>query len=1325
MAVALGTATPALADDKPDDKAVSGWSDTPQPKPAEDKQGHKDRVPAEQRAKVLGSQYKKSDDLAWTTTGDATGFHLLVAKEAEGYRWKTAATLSEPGFFDTDTWIGNACVTGSGKYALVAYAPRTFTNEQELMARGAFTAAVDLTNGKVTKLRHQGSLAYFSPGCGAGDEGVISQYTDEKTTPDKNETRLITVNARTGKTSEPTTVKGQVTSAVPTERGIVAAQGNAVVKVGKNGRTELLTRTDNVPFNLSLTAEGGIAFLDRQRTRTASAAADGGPGALKSTSEVKYLPPGGGKPRVLVKGNLTDFDLTRSADGTAIVTGKAKTVGTLPESVRNPGGIQKDAVASTKGRAATKSAWADGRDHRIRADEYDKARSATISLHHLPTGNEPVMEAHPEAATLNDNEAAGTGVSPTTAGKKPGAKAQGEGSASSGATTSGVSTAASATSIAEPESVRTCSVERGNPEKQAFQPKPRQIEWAVNRAIEGTLDQHVYRPADWKNMGMGSYRPQALVGGLTPLSGGGRIPAQVFLGITAQESNMWQATRYAAPGTTANSLIGNYYGLVHDAHGGVDDPWAINWREADCGYGITQVTDGMRLPNKPYPDGTVRPSKPRAYQEAVALDYTANVAGGVNILAEKWNQTRNAGMVINNGDPAGLENWFFALWAYNSGFYPQSQAGENDGQWGVGWANNPANPTYRPNRTPFLENAGGGDDYSHAAEPQYWPYPEKVLGWAARPLEALEEPGKMVHGYRAAWWTSSLNRTTVKPPADLFCTGSNQCDPSKIGDGASNDSPATGPCQRTDWKCWWSTSVEWKSCEAGQCGHELFRFNDTYPEEADGNSHPPRCSDGLPSGTVVVDNVNSGTQLAGSNARRCSSYADSDGTFAFDFSTASGRMNTHQIGAGRGNHLWFSTTRTPQDPDASRMKVTGTWTAPTSVSGWNRVLVHMPSIAARSQQAKYTVYGTDSSSPHRVAPQRIRSNEWRSLGAFKFTGQAKVSLSNITREDGRDIAWDAVAFQPLGSKPTHVVGMGDSFASGEGASPDGGDSYYPETDYREDVGSKIGNGCHRSEHAWVRQAKLPGRSESVGSVADRYGNIDLSFVACSGARTYNIWSGGKTQYNSDSLPQVDLGYLDQNTDMVTIAIGGNDSLFVPVIKECIYAAGLKLCQDAEIDKEDPDTGEKTGEKTGPLKDFLPGWITDQVKPRIVKVLNQIKTRAPNAEIVLVGYPPLLSGNGQCIPGIGTEEAPWLNDVVAPHLADEMGNAAAAVGATFVNPAAEFEGKAICGDPESINGIVLSGKAAYDNGGVEPSMKSFHPKVSGARLYADALERVLG
>ncbi len=34
--------------------------------------------------------------------------------------------------FDTDAWIGNVCVTASGDRAVVAYAPRTFTDKEDL-----------------------------------------------------------------------------------------------------------------------------------------------------------------------------------------------------------------------------------------------------------------------------------------------------------------------------------------------------------------------------------------------------------------------------------------------------------------------------------------------------------------------------------------------------------------------------------------------------------------------------------------------------------------------------------------------------------------------------------------------------------------------------------------------------------------------------------------------------------------------------------------------------------------------------------------------------------------------------------------------------------------------------------------------------------------------------------------------------------------------------------------------------------------------------------------------------------------------------------------
>ncbi|WP_237102493.1 hypothetical protein [Nonomuraea sp. MG754425] len=75
------------------------------------------------RDRVLPGGWRSSADIAWTTGGDATGFHVLAADARSGYTWRTAATLAEPGF-DTDRWIGNACLTGSGRRPVVVYAPR-------------------------------------------------------------------------------------------------------------------------------------------------------------------------------------------------------------------------------------------------------------------------------------------------------------------------------------------------------------------------------------------------------------------------------------------------------------------------------------------------------------------------------------------------------------------------------------------------------------------------------------------------------------------------------------------------------------------------------------------------------------------------------------------------------------------------------------------------------------------------------------------------------------------------------------------------------------------------------------------------------------------------------------------------------------------------------------------------------------------------------------------------------------------------------------------------------------------------------------------------
>ncbi|MER6478258.1 GDSL-type esterase/lipase family protein [Streptomyces filamentosus] len=1309
-------------------------------------------IPEGRRASVLGNGYAVSEDVAWTTSGDAEGFHILVADAAAGYEWKTAATLSEPGF-DADSWIGNACVTESGKRAAVAYAPRTFTNKPELMVRGAFTAIVNLETGRVVKLPHQASLAYFSPGCGEGEDAIFSQLSHEK--DEQTGTRLITVDATAGKAGKPLLLHGNVTSAIPTQEGIVAAEGARLVRVEKSGKRKTIARTSGVPFQLRTDKDGGVTFIERLPAPASEKTEDGDSQARRVTAG--QIRNGEATPSTLVRGALTEWDLASSADGTVHVTGRAKTLGTLPRTVRNRGGLAKDDRISTRGETAVATAWAAGKDSPLITPDEDGARPVRTELRLLATGRTEVLEALPGGSPLGTTKdrSAGGALSPVLSG---------------GGGTSKASAAMSATADPSPtdpvEAERTCAVPRNDVRKQAFQPTPRQVEWAVNQTVAGTLNKHVSRSANWKNTGMAAYQPQTLFpptllygdgNGIPDRVNDWHIPSQVLLGITAQESNMWQATRFAVPGVTANSLIGNYYGVEYTAGGGQPDPWAINWAKADCGYGITQVTDGMRLA-----DQGIKLS--RTQQEAVALDYTANIAAGATILAEKWNQTNKAGLTVNNGHPKHIENWFFALWAYNSGFYEKGSDSAGGDHWGVGFTNNPANPLWKYNRTPFLENASGADDYSHAAHPQDWPYQEKVIGWAARPIAALFAPGDMQAGYRAAWWNSNGDRTRAKPRLDLFCTmENNNCYAGRIGENDSND-PGQGACTldqeattNPHWlHCWWNTSVQWKDCNLlSECGNAVHRFNDTYPEQPDANSYPPQCgTGGLPAGTKIIENTPADVTPAGSTSRTCGPSA-SAGTFAFSFAgwngTYAGKMDLHQIGAGSNNHFWFSHTRDQDTLDGARTFITGKWTLDESAIGWSRVLVHMPDHGAHTRQAAYVVGGTDSTSPVRVVPQRTRENRWVSLGVFRFTGTPTVSLSTHAEDGGtgEDIAWDAVAFQKLPGKPAHqIVAMGDSFSSGEGAS-EGNADYYKETNYRDSQNEPTRNACHRSKKTWSRQAKTSaGAYESIGELADRWdASMDYHLIACSGARTYNILRDPE----NGELAQIHKGYLDQNTTMVTISIGGNDSRFSYVIQKCLISYGSGSCKDKLFDDHDPRIDRdvdgdgyietnRDGRFTGlPLETALPDLITQVVKVDILAAVEEIHRKAPNAKILLMGYPKLVSGNASCLRlaglGLSEESNNWLNTVAA-HLTGEMrsvGEMARSKGinARFSDPTWAFENKGVCGNPESIHGMVKTLTDSDNTLTDWPLLKayglsaqSFHPKISGARLYANAMEATI-
>ncbi|WP_157522603.1 SGNH/GDSL hydrolase family protein [Herbidospora cretacea] len=1282
-----------------------------------------------------------SDDVLWTTWGDTTGFHLMVADAKSGYSWRTAATLAEPGF-ETDRWIGNACLTGSGRNAVVVYAPRQFANRERLFSRGGFAATVDLASGLVRKLDKTVSLAYYNPGCGTGESAVLTQSG----ATDLGRTRLLVYDAATGRQTRAHEVDGQVTSAVPVGGRVVAAGSGGLEEIDATGSRRTLAATHGPPYSLRADTDGGVAFLEAHGDTTGVA---------------KYVR--AGRVSELARGPLTGLDLASGTEGRVFLLGEPTRTGVLPPSVRRLK-ASAQAQVSTLGEAVLSPTVEKDAQGRTVAPtdpvEPGSARSLGVTATLTRDGKRFDFTLTPSSAAT-DRIAGGLAPSP--------ARGKALHSAESRARTMGGPYGGTPV---DPD--RGCAVARNSSATQVYQPHWTQVEWAANLAVQGALT--TVRPAGWKSSGLPAWAPQGMYPRLGLVTGTGadqRVPVQILLGVLAQESNMWQASPRALEGVYGNPLVGNFYGLADEDAG---DSWVVRWDKSDCGYGVSQVTDGMR---------TESTSRTPTQKQAIAVDYATNIAAGLRILEDKYNHTWSQGIRMNSGNPKWIENWFAALWAYNSGVQPRDAEYGNttgclpspsctdaNGNWGLGWFNNPINPEYRANRTPFLNGFNGEGSPADAAKPEEWPYPEKVMGWAAFPI-IKEDPfaGTWEPGYAQAWWTDKYFRTNVKPPRSLFCNTTNRCDPSQAN-----------PCLDAGSRCWWNRSATYKPSCLGtipgditgtqyvSCGQESIRYNPGAAEPADWNAwFKSNCSlTGVPSGSYIIDDVPADV----SSPRGCSPRPfTNQGTFSFDFADSSrgyvSKIDFHQLGGGFNGHFWFGHSYNGQTQQDFRF--TGTWRLNFGLTNkWARVLVHVPDHGSKTQQATYTIKMGDGRTAQRTinakSHWRQQRHRWVSLGVFRFNGTPEISLSNLTHDgEGRahlsgvhNVAWDAVAIQPLSRKPDNfVVAFGDSFTSGEGAATDmaTGMDYDRETD-SDGRDSAQANGCHRSKWAWPRKATLKDQPEwLIGSREENLdNNLDFHMVACSGAQTENLLSYGtrnawdeesRSQRGNNEIPQLEAGFLDDNTTLVTMSIGGNDAGWTEVMEYCAKTVTAD-CQGTTMPGD-----------SKPLSEAMPEKFGSRVLPSVERVLLQINQKAPNATIALMGYPRLLSNLGSCLrsfpiklwdpetgirvdatAGISLGEALWLNDMadelaerlelMTTHLRTQHVNRPKV---WFVDPRTSFEGNALCGSLPGINGPVLT----YTQGENPPlripdnpwftlglSAQSFHPNLGGTSRYASTL-----
>lgn len=132
---------------------------------------------------------------------------------------------------------------------------------------------------------------------------------------------------------------------------------------------------------------------------------------------------------------------------------------------------------------------------------------------------------------------------------------------------------------------------------------------------------------------------------------------------------------------------------------------------------------------------------------------------------------------------------------------------------------------------------------------------------------------------------------------------------------------------------------------------------------------------------------------------------------------------------------------------------------------------------------------------------------------------------------------------------------------------------------------------------------------------------DFRDVSCSGATTADLTAPQATDHGTNPAQ---LSALSAGTKLVTLGIGGNDIGFSSLVTTCVTTGTLYRLADRFTDVSDKGPCEKRYTSTGTDK-------TEQkvhtAGDQLTRALKQIKNRAPQARIYVVGYPSILPATG--------------------------------------------------------------------------------------------------
>lgn len=322
---------------------------------------------------------------------------------------------------------------------------------------------------------------------------------------------------------------------------------------------------------------------------------------------------------------------------------------------------------------------------------------------------------------------------------------------------------------------------------------------------------------------------------------------------------------------------------------------------------------------------------------------------------------------------------------------------------------------------------------------------------------------------------------------------------------------------------------------------------------------------------------------------------------------------------------------------------------------------------------------------------------------FRFISDSKISLLTTGIFDGSsEVRVRKYTLAINGSeKPRYeYIGMGDSFASGEGAG-----------DYKEGTDTDD-NTCHLSLNSFpylIGNALDLNTYESVacsGAVIEDVNNMSVDYkgqTITEVEQRFRDRSSVLSQFIPGELSQINFKgeYLPKN---ITVSIGGNNVGFGKKLLECIaYPQDVATCFNTKSERE---------------------AVFREIESKIPELRDAyIDLKKEDSTVYVIAYPKIIKPGGQCGLNVRLNESEtYFADSLTEVLNNAIETAAKQAGVVYVDTENAFAGHRLCEIEDSQSAV--HGLTEGDDRGIGSikflSADSYHPNKLGYRLYVASI-----